>query len=311
MSVTQDRDPATAAGEFVSTIKDLATAVSAHSNTHSQGGGDEVQVENLGTSGGADTVPKSDGGGGVQMGNVDHSEVTGVGADDHHARDHASRHSQGGADEVTVENLGTGGGANTVPKSDGGGGLAMGSVDHSELSGVGTDDHHAQDHQTRHQAGGADEIAQGSLQPQDPTAHGDAAHTRAYVTDLEEARAADPTIEGDIEGGTNSAFEADDVVDLADGGADGGEDGKAAISSDAQVLGYSFVQDVTNGETALVFLGGSAQTVEIIHESTNVFTTTEDNDGTTNIYFDATNGRYEINNETGAIATYAIEILKA
>ncbi len=43
----------------------------------------------------------------------------------HHNEDHAARHSDGGADEVTVENLATAGGAGTVPVSDGAGGLAM------------------------------------------------------------------------------------------------------------------------------------------------------------------------------------------
>ena len=38
---------------------------------------------------------------------------------------HASTHSDGGSDEITVENLGTAGGAGTVPTSDGAGGLTM------------------------------------------------------------------------------------------------------------------------------------------------------------------------------------------
>ena len=43
----------------------------------------------------------------------------------HHLEDHVSRHSDGGADEVTVENLATEGGVGTVPVSDGVGGLSM------------------------------------------------------------------------------------------------------------------------------------------------------------------------------------------
>jgi hypothetical protein len=36
-----------------------------------------------------------------------HSDLGSVGIDDHHARDHASRHANGGADDVAVEDLGT------------------------------------------------------------------------------------------------------------------------------------------------------------------------------------------------------------
>jgi len=41
---------------------------------------------------------------------------------------------------------------------------------HSNMN-ISADDHHAQDHEARHEAGGADEIPSGSLNPQDPTAH--------------------------------------------------------------------------------------------------------------------------------------------
>jgi hypothetical protein len=64
-----------------------------------------------------------------------------------HAENHATRHAENGADEVLVEDLGTAGlTANRVPKTDGLGGLAIGQVGHGELSGIGTDDHHARDH---------------------------------------------------------------------------------------------------------------------------------------------------------------------
>jgi len=43
-----------------------------------------------------------------------------------------------------------------------------GVTDHDELTGVSPDDHHAQDHETRHESGGADAIPAGSLNPQPP-----------------------------------------------------------------------------------------------------------------------------------------------
>ena len=54
-----------------------------------------------------------------------HDELNGVTANQHHNEDHAARHSDGGADEITVENLATSGDSGTVPTSDGAGGLTM------------------------------------------------------------------------------------------------------------------------------------------------------------------------------------------
>ena len=88
-----------------------------------------------------------------------HSELTGIGIDDHHARDHAATHSDGGADQITVENLATGS-TNVAQRlaPDGSGGLAFATLAHSELTGIGTDDHHARDHAATHSVGGADPI---------------------------------------------------------------------------------------------------------------------------------------------------------
>lgn len=52
-----------------------------------------------------------------------------------------------------------------------------------------TNAHHNRDHQARHQQGGADEIATGSLQPQDPTAHA-ASHKDGGSDELDAAELA-------------------------------------------------------------------------------------------------------------------------
>jgi len=57
--------------------------------------------------------------------NLSHSDLSGVTANQHHARDHASTHSEGAADPVTVEDLATAGAIRTVPVSQGDGTLAM------------------------------------------------------------------------------------------------------------------------------------------------------------------------------------------
>jgi hypothetical protein len=104
----------------------------------------------------------------------------------------------------------------------------------------------------------------------------------------------------------NGALEVDERASVADAG-------KVAISEVDAALGYALIQDVTNDTSAMVYLGGGANTVEILHDSGsgNNYTTTEDNDGTTNVYWDAGNSRYELNNETGGSVTYAVEVLRA
>lgn len=72
---------------------------------------------------------------------------------------HAPTHSDGGTDEVTVEDLATGSAdASAALRPDGAGGLAFSDVDHADLTGVGIDDHHAEDHAVRHDENGPDEI---------------------------------------------------------------------------------------------------------------------------------------------------------
>jgi hypothetical protein len=57
---------------------------------------------------------------------VNHAELGGIGADDHHARDHATAHSDGGADEVAVQDLGSAAATDgQVLKADGSDGLAF------------------------------------------------------------------------------------------------------------------------------------------------------------------------------------------
>jgi hypothetical protein len=111
-----------------------------HAASHSDGGADEVTVENLATASvDTSTALRPDGAGGLQFADVGHADLTGVTSDQHHAQLHAASHSDGGADEVSVENLATAGGTGTVPTSDGIGGLVMG--DHGDLNGLGDDDH--------------------------------------------------------------------------------------------------------------------------------------------------------------------------
>lgn len=58
-------------------------------------------------------------------GTISHNSIGSINANQHHNENHASRHADGGGDELTVENLATSGAAGTVPTSDGAGGLTM------------------------------------------------------------------------------------------------------------------------------------------------------------------------------------------
>lgn len=66
-------------------------------------------------------------------GDYDHSEIGAVGPDDHHARDHAATHSDGGADEVEVQNLASGSSdTGQRLRPDGAGGLEF--VDEDDIT---------------------------------------------------------------------------------------------------------------------------------------------------------------------------------
>jgi len=102
---------------------------------------------------------------------IAHSETTGQTVDDHHARDHEARHAFGGADDLLTSNFSAGTqaarpGAGTAGRyyfatdtgrlyRDNGSTWAlvaataladMTSRAHSDLTGIGIDDHHARDH---------------------------------------------------------------------------------------------------------------------------------------------------------------------
>jgi len=92
-------------------------APQAHAASHVTGGGDVID----------DVVA---GGNAGLMTGADKTKLNGVatGADvtaDNAPQAHAASHSDGGADEITIENLATAGAADTVPTSDGAGGLTM------------------------------------------------------------------------------------------------------------------------------------------------------------------------------------------
>jgi len=80
---------------------------------------------------------------------------------------------------------------------------------------------------------------------------------------------------------------------------------------------------LTDADTALIFiyspstsywacylLNGGYHTTTEIFDPSNKYTVTEDNDTTTNIYWDAASARYELNNETGGVARYFIWMLR-
>ena len=137
-----------------------------HAEDHSDGGDDEITVENLATAGAVNLVPVSDGAGGLSMA----APVPAA---------HAASHENGGADEINVDGLSgeladaqiplphTHSHASTTGQTaddhhaqshahDGVDG--SGTVAHSATTGQGVNDHHAQDHASRHSDGGADEI---------------------------------------------------------------------------------------------------------------------------------------------------------
>jgi hypothetical protein len=56
---------------------------------------------------------------------MNHGSLSDISVDQHHAVNHATRHKDGGADELDVEELATAGAVETTPMSDGAGGISM------------------------------------------------------------------------------------------------------------------------------------------------------------------------------------------
>lgn len=81
--------------------------------------------------------------------------------------------------------------------------------------------------------------------------------------------------------------------------------GKAQLLDVAQTAAKVTVIDETNDELSEWFLRGTNNDAQLLFDSNSHFTNVEDNDTTVNIYWDATNTQYEVNNETGGQITVA------
>jgi len=84
------------------------------------------------------------------------------------------------------------------------------------------------------------------------------------------------------------------------------DSGKAAISDTAVVGSKATIFDTDNNTAATFYLQGAGNAAVEASETGSDYGTTEGNDGTTNVYWDSGNSRYEINNETGGEVTYKV-----
>ena len=131
------------------------SVISAHASTHSNGGTDEITAENLGTvSTDTSNVLKPDGVGGLTMADLNHSDLTGIGADDHHNQSHVLATNTALGPDHTI----TGAAAGQVLRASSATAANFQALGHSDLTGVGIDDHHARDHAATHSNGGVDEV---------------------------------------------------------------------------------------------------------------------------------------------------------
>ncbi len=70
-----------------------------------------------------------------------HSDLANIGIDDHHARDHATRHHSGGADALALGSI-----AGNLTDAQHGSRTVANAHAHSHLSGIGVNDHHNKNH---------------------------------------------------------------------------------------------------------------------------------------------------------------------
>ena len=126
-----------------------------HSSRHSNGGSDEVTVENLGTaSSDVSTALRPNGSGGLAFSDVAHSDLTGVGANDHHNQSHVlATNTALGADHTI-----SGAAAGQVLRASSATAANFQALAHADLTSIGANDHHNEDHASRHSKGGGDEV---------------------------------------------------------------------------------------------------------------------------------------------------------
>ena len=83
--------------------------------------------------------------------------------------------------------------------------------------------------------------------------------------------------------------------------------GKTQLLAVASDTGKLLVVNRSTGESAEFLLDGINNVVDAkLSDPDSAFSTTEGNAGTTNIYYDGTNSRFEIENQTGSSADYSI-----
>lgn len=85
--------------------------------------------------------------------------------------------------------------------------------------------------------------------------------------------------------------------------------GKAQLLSVASDTGKALVVNRTSGETGEFALDGVNNSASLLSDALGGFSTTEGNAGTTNVYWDTTNARFEIENQTTAAADYSVHLL--
>lgn len=84
------------------------------------------------------------------------------------------------------------------------------------------------------------------------------------------------------------------------------DSGKAALNDSDAVNKVATIVNKGDNTSALVHLQGGGNSVSILAQSGSTFGTSEGTDTQTNVYWDSTNSRYEINNEKGGERTYEV-----
>lgn len=92
-------------------------------------------------------------------------------------------------------------------------------------------------------------------------------------------------------------FETFTVADAGKVTIHGGERTKTVVAT---------IINKEDGEAATALLDADNEAVTIISQTASHFGTTEDNDTTTNVYYDSGNTRFELNNEAGAERNYVV-----
>jgi len=88
-----------------------------------------------------------------------------------------------------------------------------------------------------------------------------------------------------------------------------GDNSKDLLIDDEGFAGMVVVNNRSLGKSAIFLLNRDSNSVALVSDPSSSYSTTEGNNGTTNVYWDSTNSRFEIENKSGNARGYGVHLM--